>query len=61
MTGRLIVMILRTMGSCRSDVKGEAVLSVFGVDAGEVLAAVLGHQSEDEGTWAVMPLLYRRD
>ena len=38
-----------------NSVKGKVVLSVFGVGAGEGLAAVCGHQSGDEGTWAAMP------
>ena len=50
----LIVSILTTTGSYRSDVKGGRVIS-FGVGAGEWLAAVRGHQSGGEGTWAAMP------
>ena len=48
MTCQLTVMNLVTTGSCRSDVKGD--VAVFGVGAGEGLAAVRSHQSEGEGT-----------
>ena len=53
MTCQLTVMNLATTGSCRSDVKGDVELSVFGVGAGEGLTAVRGHQSEGEGMRAV--------
>ena len=55
MACRLMVIILTTTGSCHSEVKGKVVLSVFEVGADEGLAAVRGHQSEGEGTWAAMP------
>ena len=53
MTCQLTVMNLATTGSCRSDVKGDVELSVFGVGAGEGLTAVRGHQSGFQGMRAV--------
>ena len=53
MTCQLTVMNLATTGSCRSDVNGKVMLSVFGVGAGEGLAAVRGHQSGFQGMRAV--------
>ena len=49
MTCQLTVMNLATTGSCRSDVKGDVELPVFGVGTGEGLAAVRGHQSGVKG------------